>query len=57
MPPRKQLIPKLNATFDFAETQLRYLIETIPDKFPMYTTNGKWDLTGESWTNWCDGFL
>jgi unsaturated chondroitin disaccharide hydrolase len=23
----------------------------------MYTTNGKWDISGESWTNWCEGFL
>ncbi len=57
MPTRKQLLPKINTAFDFAETQLRNLIESHPDQFPMYTTNGKWDFSGESWTNWCEGFL
>ncbi len=51
------LTRKLNATFDFAGKQLRYLIETHPDTFPMYTVAGKWIHGGESWTNWCEGFL
>jgi unsaturated chondroitin disaccharide hydrolase len=54
---REKLLPKIISTFDFAEIQLRNLIESHPNQFPMYTTNGKWDLTGESWTNWCEGFL
>lgn len=51
------LTRKLNATFDFAAGQLRHLIETHPDVFPMYTVGGQWIHGGESWTNWCEGFL
>ena len=57
MPTREQLLPQIDAVFDFAEIQLRNLIEPHPDQFPMYTTHGKWDFPGESWTNWCEGFL
>jgi unsaturated chondroitin disaccharide hydrolase len=42
---------------DFAEKQVRHLIETYPDAFPMYTMAGKWLHGGEAWTNWCEGFL
>lgn len=48
---------QINQFFDFAATQLRRLTEMHPDQFPMYTTRGKWDFSGESWTNWCEGFL
>ena len=48
---------KCAAVMDFAGTQLRHLIETHPDYFPMYTINGKWRHDGEAWTNWCEGFL
>ena len=48
---------KYQQAFDFAAGQLRRLIETHPDYFPMYTTNGRWQHTGEAWTNWCEGFL
>jgi unsaturated chondroitin disaccharide hydrolase len=57
MPNRRQLIPKIDAVFDFAEKQLHHLITTYPDQFPFYTTNGKWDLSADPWTNWCEGFL
>jgi unsaturated chondroitin disaccharide hydrolase len=43
--------------FEFAARQLRALIEGHPDAFPMYTEGGKWKIGGESWTNWCEGFL
>lgn len=52
-----QLINKCQQTFDFAGQQLRHLIETHPDYFPMYTVSGKWKHSGEAWTNWCEGFL
>ena len=52
-----ELIRKCNATLDFAGRQLRHLIETYPDNFPMYTMGGKWKHGGEAWTNWCEGFL
>ena len=38
--------------FEFAGRQLRSLIETHPDAFPMYTEGGQWKIGGESWTNW-----
>lgn len=40
-----------------AETKVPALVAAHPDRFPLYTTNGRWDLTGEAWTNWCEGFL
>ncbi len=42
---------------DFAEGQVRALITTHPDYFPLYTEEGKWQHGKESWTNWCEGFL
>lgn len=48
---------KLHHAFDFAQQQVRHLITTHPDYFPMYTNRGKWAHTGETWTNWCEGFL
>ena len=33
--------------FRFAQQQVRKLIETHPDFYPMYTTNGRWDLVAE----------
>jgi unsaturated chondroitin disaccharide hydrolase len=51
------LYEKFNRTFEFAAHQLRHLITTHPDYFPMYTQNGKWKHEGEAWTNWCEGFL
>jgi unsaturated chondroitin disaccharide hydrolase len=51
------LLKKSQTAFQFTEKQLRFLIETYPDYFPMYTRNGKWKHGGEAWTNWCEGFL
>jgi unsaturated chondroitin disaccharide hydrolase len=48
---------KLSQALDFAARQLRHLVETQPDFFPMYTVNGKWKHGAERWTNWCEGFL
>jgi unsaturated chondroitin disaccharide hydrolase len=45
------------AALQFAERQVRSLIETHPDFFPMYTVQGKWKHGGEKWTHWTDGFL
>jgi unsaturated chondroitin disaccharide hydrolase len=42
---------------DFAERQVKTLIETHPDFFPMYTVGGKLRHAGEKWTQWTDGFL
>jgi unsaturated chondroitin disaccharide hydrolase len=46
-----------NLALDFAERQVRALIENHPDFFPMYTVGGKWRHAGEKWTQWTDGFL
>jgi unsaturated chondroitin disaccharide hydrolase len=48
---------KCHRAFRFAEKQVRHLIETYPDYFPMYTDHGKWKHDGDAWTNWCEGFL
>ena len=48
---------KASAVFDFAARQVRALVEASPDFFPMYTVGGHWKHGGESWTNWCEGFL
>ncbi|MGD9711346.1 MAG: glycoside hydrolase family 88 protein, partial [Thermomicrobiales bacterium] len=42
---------------DFAQKQVRNLITTEPDFFPMFTENGAWRHQRASWTNWCEGFL
>ena len=54
---RENLLSKCEGTIEFAATQLRNLVESHPDYFPMYTQNGKWQHGGEAWTNWCEGFL
>lgn len=43
--------------WDVAETKVRSLIHQHPDRFPLYTTDGRWSLQGDAWTNWCEGFL
>ncbi len=57
MTDQASLLKKSSAAFDFAGTQLRHLVETYPDYFPMYTVGGKWKHGGKAWTNWCEGFL
>lgn len=57
MTDRAKLSHKIERAFNFAGKQLRHLIETYPDYFPMYTVGGKWKHSGEAWTNWCEGFL
>jgi unsaturated chondroitin disaccharide hydrolase len=47
----------LESSFRFAQHQVRKLIETYPDFYPMYTINGRWKHEGATWTHWCDGFL
>jgi len=54
---RSAMLSRLHAAFDFAQNQVRQLIETHPDYFPIYTVDGKWRHGGEAWTNWCEGFL
>lgn len=42
---------------DFAERQVRSLVQTHPGYLPMYTRDGKWKHDGAAWTNWCEGFV
>lgn len=51
------MLPRLERAFEFAQRQVRRLIEDHPDYFPMYTDRGRWKHEGEVWTNWCEGFL
>jgi unsaturated chondroitin disaccharide hydrolase len=44
-------------TIKFAQQQVRKLVETHPEFYPMYTSDGRWKHEGRVWTNWCDGFL
>src|SRR3954454_25148404 len=55
--PTPQQLAAYNRALDFAERQVKSLIETHPDFFPMYTVAGKWRHAGEKWTQWTDGFL
>jgi unsaturated chondroitin disaccharide hydrolase len=41
----------------FAQKQVKRLVESYPDFYPMYTEGGKWKHEGPAWTHWCDGFL
>jgi unsaturated chondroitin disaccharide hydrolase len=41
----------------FGQNQVKRLIETHPDFYPMYTEGGKWQHEKPAWTHWCDGFL
>jgi unsaturated chondroitin disaccharide hydrolase len=40
-----------------AEEKVRRLVQTHPDRFPLYTVGGVWAVDSEAWTNWCEGFL
>src|SRR5260221_1100088 len=51
------LIPKAQQAMDFAQEQIRRLITEHPNYFPLYTEQGRWYSQGETWTNWCEGFL
>ncbi|HVX66433.1 MAG TPA: hypothetical protein VHA11_07520 [Bryobacteraceae bacterium] len=41
----------------FGEAQVRRLVESHPDFYPMYTNAGRWKHDLPAWTHWCDGFL
>lgn len=47
----------LEDAMEFAQKQVKGLIERHPDFYPMYTIDGKWRHEGAKWTHWCDGFL
>ena len=41
----------------FAESQVKRLVQTYPDFYPMYTEDGSWKHDGPTWTHWHEGFL
>lgn len=43
--------------FQFAQKQVRKLVEKHPGLYPLYTQNGLWKHEGLAWTHWGDGFL
>jgi unsaturated chondroitin disaccharide hydrolase len=43
--------------WDVAAIKVRELVQRHPDRFPLYTQNGRWAVDAEAWTNWCEGFL
>ena len=43
--------------FQFAQKQVRKLIQKNPMLYPLYTQDGKWQHEGQIWTRWSDGFL
>jgi len=49
--------PGAQLAWQTAEAKVPALVQAHPDAFPLYTTGGRWDLSGETWTNWCEGFL
>ena len=46
-----------DTAINFGQKQVKRLIETYPDFYPMYTAGGAWKHAGPAWTHWCDGFL
>ncbi|HEV8604000.1 MAG TPA: glycoside hydrolase family 88 protein [Tepidisphaeraceae bacterium] len=49
--------PPLRDALNFAQRQVRRLIETYPGFYPLYTDHGRWKHDKPAWTRWCDGFL
>jgi unsaturated chondroitin disaccharide hydrolase len=54
---RRKLLAQLQNALDFAQFQVKNLIEMHPDFYPLYTAEGRWAHGGEAWTNWGEGFL
>jgi unsaturated chondroitin disaccharide hydrolase len=53
---RAELEPRLKLAWDFAAVQVKGTVERLPDYFPIYTNQGRWQHKGELWTDWCGGF-
>jgi unsaturated chondroitin disaccharide hydrolase len=57
MPEREHTLASLEGAYEFAQSQVRALIEKYPaDYYPMYTLAGKFGQDRKRWTHWCDGF-
>lgn len=55
--PSREFVQNAQRVWLLAAEKVEGLIRAYPDRFPTYTTNGKWDWEGETWTPWCEGFL
>ena len=51
------ILSKVEYAFEFAQRQVRALIERDPGYYPLYSDGGRWLHTKPAWTRWCDGFL
>jgi unsaturated chondroitin disaccharide hydrolase len=47
----------LDRAWDTARDKVTGLLTRHPDRFPLYSTDGRWDVEGEPWTSWCEGFV
>jgi unsaturated chondroitin disaccharide hydrolase len=57
MPEQEALRDTLQTAFDFAQSQVKSLLEKYPpDYYPMYTVAGRFGQDRKRWTHWCDGF-
>ncbi len=57
MPEQEALRVTLQTAFDFAQSQVKSLLEKYPsDYYPMYTVAGRFGQDRKRWTHWCDGF-
>jgi len=45
------------STLEYAENQVKRLLDRQPGLYPMYTHQGRWKHDLPAWTHWCDGFL
>lgn len=54
---KKARLSRIDEAFEFAQAQVRALVERDPDFYPLYTDGGRWRHSKPAWTRWCDGFL
>lgn len=51
------LLDRLEHAFEFAQAQVRALVNRDPGFYPIYTDKGRWRHSKPEWTRWCEGFL
>jgi len=57
-PEKEALRNTLQGAFDFAQSQVKSLLQKYPsDYYPMYTVAGEFGHDRKRWTHWCDGFF
>src|SRR5262249_48388855 len=53
----RSILTRTKHAFEFAQHQVRSLVERESGLYPLYTRDGKWRHSGQLWTAWGDGFL